>query len=365
MKVNTSNLRAGCILAEDVFKLTSKPIISAKTVLTAEHINILRAFLVQSVVIENTQIDGSEYIDSLAENVQTEREKKKEEESFFRKFLKSVQKFKKEFKSWQSGRPVNIANVRFLLLPLLKDIKFADKEIFSLYHLSNKEEYLYQHSIAVAVISAYIAHKLNYDNGEIIQIALAGCLSDVGMARINPRLLTKAEPLTEEEFQEVKEHTRFSVKMIPEQTLIKNDARLSILQHHERLDGSGYPLGNRDIKIHPYAKIIAVADTFHAMTSERLYRQKQSPFKVLEQLYQDYFGKYEFKVLNALRSGIIRYTIGSQVRLSNGDKGEVLFIQDKSPTRPLIKLLSREDIIDLEKNRHLFIEEILDYKSVL
>lgn len=354
MKVSTNNLRVGCILAEDVFKLTSKPIISAKTVLTAEHINLLRAFLVQSVVIENTQIDGSEYIDSLSENIQIEKEKKAEEESFFQKFLKSVQQFKKEFISWQSGSFVNIANIRSILLPLLKNIESASKEIFSLYHLSNKEEYIYQHSIAVAVISAYIAHKLNYTKGEITQIALAGCLSDAGMARIRPRLLAKAEPLTEEEFQEVKEHTKFSLKMIPEQTLIKNDARLSILQHHERLDGSGYPLGNSDIKIHPYAKIIAVADTFHAMTSERLYRQKQSPFKVLEQLYQDYFGKYELKALNALSSGIIQYTIGSLVRLSNGDKGEILFIQDKSPMRPLLKLLGKGDIIDLEKNRHLF-----------
>jgi len=363
MKVNTNNLKAGCILAEAVFSLTSKPIISAKTVLTSEHISLLKAFLIQSVVIENTQIDGSEYIDSLSENIRIEREPQKEEELFFQKFLKSVQQFKKEFISWQSGLSVNIANIRSILLPLLKDIESASKEIFSLYHLSNKEEYIYQHSVAVAVISAYIAHKLNYAKGEIIQIALAGCLSDAGMARVRPRLLTKAEPLTEEEFQEVKEHTRLSLKMIPEQTLIKNDARLSILQHHERLDGSGYPLGNSDIKIHPYAKIIAAADTFHAMTSERLYRQKQSPFKVLEQLYQDYFGKYELTVLNALSSGIIRYTIGSLVRLSNGDKGEILFIQDKSSTRPLIKLLDKKGIIDLEKNRHLFIEEILDYKS--
>ncbi|MFT8321801.1 MAG: HD-GYP domain-containing protein [Bacillus sp. (in: firmicutes)] len=358
MNVKIEDLKVGCILVEDVYHLTNKPIISAKTVLNNTHINLLKAFLINEVIIENTKIDGNDFIES-RESTEFIQDKTNEQTTFFTKFLHTVQQYKKEFQSWQSGLPVNIANIRLLLLPLLNELDGSSREIFSLYHLSNKEEYVYQHSVAVAVISAYLAEKLHYPKKERIQIALAGCLSDAGMAKVNPLLLKKTEPLTEEEFKEVKEHTRYSFKMIPEHALLRNEARLSIYQHHERLDGSGYPLGNDAKKIHPFAKIIAVADTFHAMTSERLYRTKRSPFKVLEQLQQDYFGKFDLTILNALSAGIIQYTVGSKVRLSNGEKGEIIFIEEKSPTRPLLIMAKTKEIVDLTKNRHLFIEEIL------
>ncbi|HEO8420260.1 HD-GYP domain-containing protein [Niallia sp. FSL W8-0635] len=358
MIIKVEELQNGSILAEDIYIRTNRPIITAKTVLEEEHIKILKAFLVKEIVIENTQIDGTKIMESSSSIPKQIREEKKND--FLELFLQTVQLYKKEFISWQSGLSVNIANVRNILLPLLDELESVSKEIFSLYHLSNKKEYLYQHSIAVAVISALIAQKMNYSYRDMVQVALAGCLSDAGMAKINQRLLHKIEPLTEEEFNEVKKHTRYSLEMIPEHTLLKNETRLAIYQHHERVDGSGYPMGNADNKIHAFAKIIAVADTFHAMTSERLYRKKQSPFRVVEQMRQDHFGKFDITVLQSLSNAITQFTTGSKIRLSNGEKAEILFISN-TPTRPLVKTLENNLILDLEKNRHLFIEETLEY----
>lgn len=356
MNISVDRLTAGCILTEDVFSMTNRPIITSKTVLTDEHIDILKAFQIKKVEIENTQIDGN-LLDNLEETDFAGI--KKNEASFFDKFLHAVNQYKKEFRSWQSGIPLSIPAVRAILLPLLENLEQYSKEVFSLYHLSNKQEYIYQHSVAVGVISALIAKRMDYSKGDIVQIAMAGCLSDAGMSKIPSSLIIKEEPLTEEEFEEVKKHTSYSLQMLPEHTLLKKETRLAILQHHERLDGSGYPLGNGDSKIHPYAKIIAVSDTFHAMTSQRLYRSKQSPFKVLERLQQDYFGKFDHVVLKALSSSIIQYTIGSTVRLSNGQKAEIVFIEGKTATRPLVKITEDQLLLDLEKNRHLYIEEIL------
>lgn len=359
MIVNVEELKAGSILAEDIYMRTNRPIITAKTVLAEEHIKILKAFLVEKIPVQNTQIDGTKMNQS---NTSIHNKDEKGIKSdFIDLFLHTVQLYKKEFISWQSGLSVNIANIRNILLPLLEQLKDGSTEIFSLYHLSNKKEYIYQHSIAVAIISALIAQKLNYNYRDTIQVALAGCLSDAGMAKIEQRLLHKTEPLTEEEFNEVKKHTRYSLEMIPEHTLLKNETRLAIFQHHERIDGSGYPMGNVDTKIHVFAKIIAVADTFHAMTSERLYRKKHSPFRVIEQMHQDHFGKFDLTILQALSNAITQFTTGSKVRLSNGEKAEVLFIEGNVSTRPLVKIIENEMILDLEKNRHLFIDEILEY----
>lgn len=357
MNIHIADLKPGCILAEDIFKSTNRPIMKANTVISSEHIEFLKAFLIDQLEIENTLIDGSQFVQTIEISNNTIDETKT---PFFEKFLQSVQLYKKEFISWQSGLSVDISNVRNLLLPLLDDLEGVSKELFSLYHLSNKMEYIYQHSVAVAVISALIAKKMGYSYGNVVQVALAGCLSDAGMAKINERLLHKAEPLTEEEFNEVKNHTKYSLSMIPEHTLLKKETRLAIFQHHERIDGSGYPLGNVDNMIHSFAKIIAVADTFHAMTSERLYRKKQSPFRVIEKIQQDHFGKFDLIVVQTLCNAILQFTTGSIVKLSNGEKAEIMFIEGNS-TRPLVKIIEDNNILELERNRHLFIEEVIKY----
>ena len=91
----------------------------------------------------------------------------------------------------------------------------------------------------------------------------------------------------------------------------------AIYQHHERLDGSGYPNGERIGSISNFAQIIAVADVFHAMTSERLYRAKHSPFKVIEMIKEEEFGKFDAKVVQALVDIVVDLPIGTKIELSN------------------------------------------------
>ena len=90
--------------------------------------------------------------------------------------------------------------------------------------------------------------------------------------------------------------------MIQDSPLLKSELKLAIFQHHERLDGSGYPKGEKLDNISVYSQIIAVADVYHAMTSERIYRAKSSPFKVLEMIREEEFGKYNIEVVHALIS---------------------------------------------------------------
>jgi HD-GYP domain-containing protein (c-di-GMP phosphodiesterase class II) len=362
MRVSTKDLVAGCILSEDIFGLTNRPIIEKNTVLTDELIEILSLFLVPNVEVEKTLVVGTPFY---AKEVVVKEEKVKEQiyslnkNDFITLFLQAAQEYKKEFQMWQSGLPIDISKIRSIILPLLDIVKRKSSDIFSLHHLSNNEEYHDQHAVAVGLLCGFIARKLNYSNGEVVQSALAGILADCGMAKVNPRILKKKSALTPSEYEEVTNHPKFSYQMVQHESLLKEGAKVAIIQHHERLDGSGYPFGLTNNKMHSLAKIIGVADTYHAMTSERLYRKKQSPFKVLELMRQDYFGKYDIAVLNALSAGIMNFTIGSKIRLSNGELGEVFYISEKSPTRPLIKLLGTEDILNLEENRHLFIEEII------
>ena len=179
------------------------------------------------------------------------------------------------------------------------------------------------------------------------------------MSKVSSKILQKKSTLTFKEYEEIKHHATNSYKMIRNIASLNEGTKVSIIQHHERIDGSGYIFGLKGNEIHPIAKILAVADTFHAMTSERLYRHKQSPFKVLELMQQDYFGKFDLLAIRALEEGIMRISKGSKIRLSDGQMAEVIFVNGKSPTRPLIKMIKTEQIVNLQEFRSLYIEEII------
>lgn len=360
MRVNVKELQEGCIVAEDIYSLTNRPIIPNKAILTNELIEFLHAFLIKDVKVQKTLVNGMPFIPSeIIEEEKNEIYEVETQPSLSELFLEAARDYKKEFSSWQSGLPLDITKVRSILLPLIEKTEGNESEIFSLHHLSNEKEYLFQHSIAVGLLSAFIGKKLQYSKGDIVQLGLAGCLADCGMAKISTQILNKKSALTSHEFDEIKNHPTYSYRMIQGSSLLRDIAKIGIFQHHERLDGSGYPLGEKIEKIHPFAKIIAVADTFHAMTSARLYRKKQSPFKVLEMIIQDNFGKFDIQAIKALQSGIMNFSIGSKVKLSDGQVAEILFIEEKAPTRPLIKIIDTQEIIHLEKSRDIFIEEVI------
>jgi HD-GYP domain-containing protein (c-di-GMP phosphodiesterase class II) len=360
MRVKTKELQEGCIISEDVLSLTNRPIIPNKTVLTNELIGFLNAFLIKEVKVQKTLVNGMPFIPTeILDEENNDTSSADKQSNLAELFLEAARDYKKEFLQWQSGLALDITKIRNILLPLVDKLETHSGDIFSLHHLSTEKEYLSQHSIAVGLLSAFIGKKLKYSKGDIVQLALAGCLADCGMAKISPQLISKNSALTSYEYEEIKNHPTYSYRMIQGNSLLRDAAKIAIFQHHERLDGSGYPSGEKSQKIHPFAKVIAVADTFHAMTSARLYRKKQSPFKVLEMIIEDNFGKYDIAAIRALQSGIMNFSIGSQVKLSNGQAAEILFIEEKSPTRPIVKLIDTEEIVQLEKNRDVFIEEVV------
>ncbi len=356
-----SQLKQGCIITRDVMGKTMNPIIPKDTVITPLHIEILNHFMVEEVEVATTLISGKEF----------KPEQKEEDEiqktvvgvhskSFLELYLHSVKETKQLFQNWQARNPVDILEVRKHLLPLLKKADEMENIVFSLHHFVEKEEYTHHHSVAKALISAFLAKKLRFPEGERIQIALAAYLSDSGMALLDDSLLDKKASLTLEEFEQVKKHPIYSYRLVENISMIKYDAKIAILQHHERLDGSGYPFGLQLNKIHQYARILAISDIFHAMTSERFYKSKQSPFKVLEEMLHQQFGKLDIEIVTILVRSLTNLSNGTKVRLSDQTTGEIVFIDQKFPTRPIIRLDHNNNMISLIDHKSIYIDEVLN-----
>ncbi|MEK4227857.1 HD-GYP domain-containing protein [Solibacillus sp. FSL H8-0538] len=355
--VRVAELRLGKVVAEDIFANTQYPIVYKNTKINHEHLQVFDAFRIASILV----YDEGETKNSLEDNavpLPTTVQLPKLN-SFEKHYSDAIQQVKKEFSNWQAGAKVDITKVRGMMIPLIEKVLEDRSYIFDLNSYSNPKDYLYHHCIATGLISSIMTQKLGHERGIAIQMAIAGMLADSGMAKIPLRIREKKESLTQQEFAEVRRHPYYSHLMVKDLTALKDTMKEAIFQHHERLDGSGYPNGNKIGDISNFSQIIAVADVFHAMTSERLYRSKQSPFKVIEMIKESEFGKFDIKVVQALIDIVVDLPIGTKIELSNLERGEVMFINKYAPTRPLVKLTRTGEIVDLSSTRSFYISRVI------
>lgn len=203
------------------------------------------------------------------------------------------------------------------------------------------DSYTYTHSINVALLSTLIGKWMKY--GKTIQdyLMLAGLLHDIGKMKIDKSILNKPDKLTDEEFEEIKQHPIYSYELLQDNTDIPLDVKVGILMHHERMDGSGYPYGVYNENINDIGKVLAIADAYDAMISERPYQKKRSPFEVMQLMQTGIFGKLDSKILLTFLSNIATYYIGTYVTLNTGEIGEVVAINPLCIYRPIIRVQDR------------------------
>lgn len=361
--VKTNDLRPGIIICEDVYANTNYPILLKNTEISFEHLEILNAFNIRKVKVKEVVVaktgeaeiseGGTVNASELLASIRIQKI------DIDLNYTKAVEDFKKEFQGWYAGTRPDVAKIRSLAIPVIEIFMERKNSLSSLNELSVMKDYTYHHSIAVGILAASICKKMGYPNGQALQLGLAGVLADCGMAKVERAIIDKSAFLTKDEFKEIKKHPVYSYQLIKDTPLLRPEMKQAILQHHERLDGSGYPRGDGMNEISLYSQILAVADVFHAMTSERVYRAKESPYKVIELIKEEEFGKFDLKVVQALDDLVADISIGTIVQLTNGDVGEVMFVHRDARLRPMVKRNTDGVITDLTTNRHIAIDRVL------
>ena len=190
-----------------------------------------------------------------------------------------------------------------------------------------------------------------------MQVALAGLFKDIGNVRIDKGILTKPNPLSYEEIEEMKRHTLLGYQLLKNVAALNDGVKLAALQHHEKVDGTGYPLGIDASKIHAYARIVSIADIFHAMTLNKVYRKAASPYLVLEQIQSDSFGKLDPSFVRIFVEKVTQFHNGTVVKLSDERIGEIVFSDRTHPTRPWVSIDGV--IVNLTTERQMYIKEVI------
>jgi HD-GYP domain-containing protein (c-di-GMP phosphodiesterase class II) len=193
--------------------------------------------------------------------------------------------------------------------------------------------------VNVAVYAASFGRCQNYGTEDIRDLCLAGLLHDVGKARLPAEVLSKQHELTEEELAMVRSHPEYGYLELLKAREINERVRQGALQHHERGDGSGYPKGLRQKEISRFARIIAIADVYDALTSDRCYRNRVLPHEGAEVLMGDSaLDRLDLEMVKVFLNNIVLYALGTEVVLSDGRYARVIRING-FPLRPVLELL--------------------------
>ena len=230
-------------------------------------------------------------------------------------------------------------------------------DVFDMLHnMRQVNDSTYAHSLNVAIISRIIGKWLHFSNEELDTLTLAGLLHDIGKAKIPDEVLNKDGKLTDEEFQMIRNHPKYGYDILKSQPL-NSHIKKAALMHHERCDGSGYPMGLTMEEIDDYALIIAIADVYDAMTAARSYRAPLCPFEVIAEFEKDGLQKYKPKYILTFLENIANAYQNNRVMLSDGTSARIVLLNHRRLSKPLVQL-DDGACIDLEKSP-LYIKAII------
>ena len=278
-RLSITQLIPGMIVAEDVYNLDHELLIPKGTVLTDKLITKLDLYGILTIFAEDV-LPASDL--SETESSHYERIKSSPEFHLFKEdFENEVELFRENMNLVVQKNTA--LDVKTLLKNTLSIVSNHSGSISILDMLQNMREYddsTYTHSLNVALICNVIGNWLRMNEKDLKVLVTCGLLHDIGKLRVPNDIITKPGKLTGQEYEIVKKHPQYGYEMLKDKNLDRR-VKLAALQHHERFGGTGYPYGLMGSGIEYFSSIVAVADVYDAMTSNRCYRKGICPFKVI------------------------------------------------------------------------------------
>ena len=182
----------------------------------------------------------------------------------------------------------------------------------------------------------------------IYELGISGLLHDVGKSKIPNEILNKAGKLTDQEFMMMKQHSLFGYQILKEKDDLSNSIKLGVLQHHEKMNGKGYPMAVPAEKINLFARIISVADIYDALVTERPYKKPFSPRDAVEMI-MSLTEELDINVMRSFLESVILYPVGTDVELSIGERARVIENNSKYVLRPKVIGLKSGKTYDLSE----------------
>ena len=229
---------------------------------------------------------------------------------------------------------------------LMNAINSTDAIAVDISALKTSDEYTFKHSVDVATMSMVLAKQQGLSQKQIYEIGVAGLLHDIGKTKVPLDILNKPARLTDEEFAVMKQHPVFGYRMIKDRDEFSNEICMAVLQHHEKMNSKGYPIGFPSDKITQYARILTIADIYDALVTERPYKSAFSQRDAVEMI-MSMTGELDITAMKSFLESMILYPVDSIVELSNGEKAKVVKNNPHYILRPTVVGIKSGRVYDL------------------
>ena len=353
--IKINQLKMGDKLIEDVLTPLGSTLFVKDRVISERDLDILAAFMVSKVQISVNTAEEPVMKEDVVEG-KAGAKVIAPVSPFIREYDKMIEMLRNVPHLILANQSIPLMDIRNQLGNIFEHINEYNLITFAPAY-SNNIDYMTQKSVLTSLTSYLLAQWVGFPQKDWMQIALAGLLIDIGNVKIDTSILSKPGKLTNSEKDDMKKHTIIGYQLLRNITALNEGVKLAALQHHERVDGSGYPNGFDGALLHPYSKIVAVADIYHAMTLNNAYRERISPYLVMEQIQSDAFGKLDPVYVRIFIEKVAKFNTGTKVKLSDNRIGEIVFFERDYPTRPWVSI--NNDIVNLTVERNLYILEVL------
>jgi HD-GYP domain-containing protein (c-di-GMP phosphodiesterase class II) len=349
----TKNLVPGMKLANPIYTSDGMVLLGKGVELKAHYIERLIQDEIMSVFIEDDISQGIEVQDVISDPVRVE----------------AIAAIKDITADLKVGKPADSHLAKLQINAIVDELSRSKDIVVNLVDIRGKSNYIFYHMVNVAVLSILTGISLGYDELRLRDLGVGALMHDVGMLRINEKVYNKPASLSAEEYEQVKQHAQHGFAMVRDMDNMNVLCAHIAFQHHERYDGKGYPRKLAGTDIHEYARIVAIANVYDAMVSDRPHRPAMLPGQAVEYLLAMAGTQFDPDLVRAFVEHIAIFPVGCVVELSTKEKAIVLFVGRHDKTRPVIRIfadaqyrkLAQPIELDLMTHPSLFITRIIDY----
>ena len=326
-KAPIKSIKAGMELARPVYGINGEILLNRNTELKPNYLTLLKNMGVSSVYIKDERLEDVDQSDVIADRTRHEAH------SLIKKMFTETAKGGSKAKEFAKlGR-----NLNEIVKNIIDDLLSNSKLVINLHDIKSTDTYYFEHSLSVTVLSIIMSLKMEMPVSMIKRNTGGMLLFDIGNIFIPHNILQKNEPLTSEEFDVIKTHPNKGFFLLNKTEIIPESARQIVRQHHERIDGEGYPNKLTGKKMNIMSQIVAVADVYDALISERPYRPAFHPFQALELLSGMVEG-LNIDAVRALFKSVSAFPVGMHVAFNTGESGLVIGNTPGSPFRPKVRI---------------------------
>ncbi|MCU0824959.1 MAG: HD domain-containing protein [Leptospira sp.] len=278
----------------------------------------------------------------------------------------------KTYKSASEGRYTEIREFREIAERIADHTKSNIQLPILLLSHSHSGYYLYTHICYATFFSVMIGNFLEFSRPKLIDLALASLFADIGMVTVPEEVSEKRGPLSELDLKTIKRHPVTGYQILTQRLKLKNSLAIVSLQHHEALDGSGYPQRIMANQIEELTKVFMIGDQFAAMIHPRPYRQAIVPYEAMKIMISENVNRFDLKMVRLFLNKLSMFPVGSGVVLSDDRMGLVIEANRDKPLRPVVRVtkdgdgrrLKHLEFVDLMKDLNLYIQKAVPFSQI-